>query len=641
MPLTLLGFFALQGLFLPQNSTGLVTRRNPHGVSPSCRWRRSHPPEGIQLVTPQTSKLVEPEAVNHGAPVVCQQAGVQPATSGFEALIRGRDIVDRRTGVGHRVRGVGHLTPRGLEPSSVESERSSQKNPVPHPWSRSAHPEGVAFLVRGVRAFIPKESRSSSVESERSSRRSCVPRPWSRASRPSARDPPPPKRSWARRPWNRASRPWNPKLAHGEPWTRAASRPEPIARGVSAICRRSSFRLVVPGAGPPSRKRRGPGTRWQRCTVRLLRAGSRQADHSLVTQKKTRERLPREPDPSSKGPTSRTGKPTLNVSPVERRPARRTEAGAASRTRGRLQPKPLRDPCPSNGASPPWSRGARPRSRSAWPASRPRSRPSEDRGPPPRGAGPVARGIDAAAGEPTSSTSSPEQLPSRRAGVGAASRNRNHQPPKRYQARHPANGSLSSVEPRPTPAKADQGSTSIGFEHHSSVQSEASQGIRNPCPANRAKLPHPMGSRCPAGKPAWSLLPVAEPRASSRRSRCALVPIVDAGGSQCQGVRQQAGIGPSSAFGRIASSRRTSRPNPRCRAPRPEGVGAIGFFERPDSISEQPVSQRAGVAAGPCVRAEHVIPEESVMQHAMPGASSRGSRCLRPGERSRSPEEGD
>jgi hypothetical protein len=396
-----------------------------------------------------------------------------------------------------------------------------------------------------------------------------------------------------------------------------------------------------PAPVPPSRKRRRHGTRWQRCTVRLLRAGSRQADHSLVTQKKTRERLPREPDPSSKGPTSRTGKPMLNVSPVERRPARRTEAGAASRTRGRLQPKPLRDPRPSNGASPPWSRGARPRSRSAWPASRPRSRPSEDRGPPPRGAGPVARGIDAAAGEPTSSTSSPEQLPSRRAGVGAASRNRNHQPPKRYQARHPANGSLSSVEPRPTPAEADQGSTSIGFEHHSSVQSEASQGIRNPCPANRAKLPHPMGSRCPAGKPAWSLLPVAEPRASSRRSRCALVPIVDAGGSQCQGVRQQAGIGPSSAFGRIASSRRTSRPNPRCRAPRPEGVGAIGFFERPDSISERPVSQRAGVAAGPCVRAEHVIPEESVMQHAMPGASSRGSRCLRPGERSRSPEEGD
>jgi hypothetical protein len=93
----------------------------------------------------------------------------------------------------------------------------------------------------------------------------------------------------------------------------------------------------------------------------------------------------------------------------------------------------------------------------------------------PRELGPSAMDPKSSSGKPAPDLSSVAQLLTRQAGFGAASRNRNPPLPKQPRGRHPTNGNLSSVESKPTPAEADQGSSSDGFEHLSSVQIEASR----------------------------------------------------------------------------------------------------------------------------------------------------------------------
>jgi hypothetical protein len=71
--------------------------------------------------------------------------------------------------------------------------------------------------------------------------------------------------------------------------------------------------------------------------------------------------------------------------------------------------------------------------------------------------------------------------------------------PKQTRARLPTNGNLQSPESVPTPAEADQGSSSDGFEHLSSVQIEASRWILPRSPASR--LPQPL-PKCRDPRPA-------------------------------------------------------------------------------------------------------------------------------------------
>jgi hypothetical protein len=142
------------------------------------------------------------------------------ASSGLEALNRGFEAFDRRTGVGPRVHELRNLLPRESDPSSVESEQSSRKNPIRRPWNRASHP-------------------------------------WTR-------DLPPPKRLRARRPWNRA-------FVHGigalTRWTsgrqpasrRRNSRPQSRGSG-----RRSGFGPVVPELRTPPPEGTGIRNPWSR-----------------------------------------------------------------------------------------------------------------------------------------------------------------------------------------------------------------------------------------------------------------------------------------------------------------------------------------------------------------------------------------
>jgi hypothetical protein len=127
-----------------------------------------------------------------------------------------------------------------------------------------------------------------------------------------------------------------------------------------------------------------------------------------------------------------------------------------------------------------------------------------------KGPGPLIRGTDTLAwepvrkvGKPASSTSScganrilpkkeglargslrqgrPKPTPDwttrqrtpRKTGPRAASRVCGRRRQRQPEVSHPPNGGISSEESKPTPAEADRGSSSGGFEHLSSMQSEA------------------------------------------------------------------------------------------------------------------------------------------------------------------------
>jgi hypothetical protein len=78
MPLTLLGFSTLQGLFLPQNSTGLITRRNPPDVSPSCTSPSEPASRRNRARRATYSQARGARGFLPWSGVVCRRAGVGP-----------------------------------------------------------------------------------------------------------------------------------------------------------------------------------------------------------------------------------------------------------------------------------------------------------------------------------------------------------------------------------------------------------------------------------------------------------------------------------------------------------------------------------------------------------------------------------
>lgn len=333
MPLTLLGFSTLQGFFLPQNSTGLVTRRNPHDVSPS-------------LCVPQPSSQRTRAAVRK-----------QPSSS------------DSKLSSGTRIRQPASWYRSTHPPDSKPSPMGRKPQPANRRGnqSRSEH-----------RGPLPRESGPLSRESERWSRRSPARRPWIRAFRPRSPNRPARERSPGRRPWSRASGPWN-RSSRPVDWNLRQQRQRRVVRPWSTYHDRrggccssspSSEHRIPKEAAFVIRRRQAPlRTRrrwcpplWNQALARGSEARGRQADRVLLVLWEPGT-APEGADPSSTESNPTPGEPGVGVSSAERLVAWQAGRQAASPESEPSAAEAASGASSDERGSRPWSRSPRPRRR--------------------------------------------------------------------------------------------------------------------------------------------------------------------------------------------------------------------------------------------------------------------------------------